>query len=183
MAHNPSTGDRRLAMQLAKTGNLLDLWFDSDWLESSARVEDECDGHVEAGLLMRDYAAQKQSSTPQSRQQMRLQSILFSELHLWMTSWGLGLSFEATYTHARQLIRQHLQHLSPEQLAWLDRLLTEDEQQLDPQQKPMRAQTIPWLAHLFTSDDWHALALTAAQTIANDILQISQSSQLPANHP
>jgi hypothetical protein len=37
----PPMDDRRLAEQLAKTGNLMDLCFDPDWLKETARIEDE----------------------------------------------------------------------------------------------------------------------------------------------
>jgi hypothetical protein len=178
MSHNRFTNDLKLAEQLAKTGNVMDLCSDPDWLEESARIEDECGGYVEAGTLMRDYVAQKKTSTPELRRQMRLQSILFTELHLWMTAWSLGGSFEATYTQARQVIRQHLQDISPQQRAWVEALLAEDEKGLTPEEKTVRAQTIPWLAQLFSDEDWQSLADTAAQAIAHDILHIGQQADV-----
>ena len=180
MSHMPPMDDRRLAEQLAKTGNLMDLCFEPDWLEDTARIEDECGGYVEVGILMRDYVAQKSSAAPELRQQMRLQSILFTELHHWMTAWDLGGSFEATYTQARQLIRQHLQDLSPPQQAWTDALLTEDEQGLEPTQKTVRSQAITWLSQLFSDQDWQTLADSAAQAIAQDVLHIAQHPITPA---
>ena len=76
---------------------------------------------------------------------VKLQSILFTELHAWMESWQLGLSFEATYTEARRLIRYRLQHLSPEQHIWVKTLLTTSEQTLASDQQPVHPQAIAML--------------------------------------
>jgi hypothetical protein len=42
--------DEILAQQLAKTGNLLDLFNDEAWLQETEAIEAECGGQVEAGL-------------------------------------------------------------------------------------------------------------------------------------
>ena len=107
--------ERRLAEQFAQTGNLMDLCASEDWLKELAQVEADCGGSVEAGLALREYAARLGAPTVQQLQMVKLHSTLFSELHAWMESWQLGLSFETTYTEARRLIRHRLQNLSSEQ--------------------------------------------------------------------
>jgi len=84
----------RLANQLTETGNIMDLCQDPAWLEETAQIERECGGYVEAGLLLREYAMSPQPVTLDQLQQVRLQSVLFAELHQWMSTWQLGLSFE-----------------------------------------------------------------------------------------
>ncbi|MEO1095993.1 MAG: hypothetical protein AAFX01_13950 [Cyanobacteria bacterium J06638_28] len=174
MSSSNPMDDRVLAAQWAKTGNLMDLCFDEAWLRAEAQGDGYEDGYIEAGPMMRDYVAHSQTVPPELRQQMRLQSILFTELQRWMTTWELGRSFEATYTQARQLIRQHLQQPTVEQKTWLEALLAEDDQSLNPEQKPVRAQAIAMLANLFTEADWEALATKAAQGMAQGVLQVRQ---------
>ncbi|MFQ4138101.1 hypothetical protein PGN35_017465 [Nodosilinea sp. PGN35] len=166
--------ERRLAEQFAQTGNLMDLCANEDWLKESAQVEADCGRNVEAGLALRDYAARSGSPTIEQLQMVKLQSILFSELRAWMEAWGLGLSFEATYTEARRLIRYHLQHLSLEQHAWAETVLTASEQDLASDQGPGRSQAIAMLSDLLTQEDWQILANTAAQGMAAGVLQMRQ---------
>ena len=179
MPENHPPEDRRLAEQLAKTGDLMDLCFDETWLRESAAVEEASGGYVEAGLMMREYVARSKTVLPEQIKQMRLQSILFTELQHWMSSWQLGLSFEATYTQARQLIRQHLQALTSEQQNWVDSLLAEDEQILEPGQKTIRSQAIAMLSQMFTQEDWQILADTAAQGMAEGVLQVRHLEAVP----
>jgi hypothetical protein len=162
--------ERRLAEQFAQTGNLMDLCASEDWLRGSVQVEADCGGNVEAGLALRDYVAGLGSPTIEQLQMVKLQSILFSELRAWMDSWQLGLSFEATYTEARRLIRHHLQHLSPEQQSWAKTLLTASEQDPDSDQESGRSQAIAMLGDLLTQEDWQTLANTAAQGMATRVL-------------
>jgi hypothetical protein len=166
--------ERRLAEQFAQTGNLMDLCAHEDWLKESAQVEADCGGRVEAGLALREYAARLGAPTVEQLQMIKLQSILFTELRAWMESWQLGLSFEATYTEARRLIRYRLQHLSPEQHAWVRTLFADPDRDLVSDQQPVRSQSIAMLGHLLTQEDWQILANTAAQGMAVGVLQMRQ---------
>ena len=163
----------RLAEQFAQTGNLMDLCANEDWLKESAQVEADCDGSVEAGLVLREYAARLGTPTIEQLQMVKLQSTLFSELRAWMESWQLGLSFEATYTEARRLIRYRLQHLRAEQHAWVRTLFADPNRDLADQQ-PVRSQAIAMLGDLLTQEDWQKLANTAAQGMAVGVLQMRQ---------
>lgn len=180
MPENSPMDDRRLAEQLAQTGDLMDLCFDEAWLRESAQIEHASGGYVEAGLMMRAYVDRSKMISPEQIRQMRLQSILFTELHRWMSSWQLGLSFEATYTQARQLMRHRLQTLIPEQQAWVGALLAEDKQALEPAQKSVRPQAIAMLSQMLTQEDWQVLANTAAQGMADGVLQVGRLEAGPS---
>jgi hypothetical protein len=164
----------RLANQLAETGNIMDLCQDPAWLEETAQIEKECGGYVEAGLLLRNYALNTPAVTLDQLQQVRLQSVLFAELHQWMSTWQLGLSFEKTYTQARQIVRQRLQHTTEEQSDWLKALVAEIEQKIPSEHAPVRAQTISWFRQVFTTDDWQQLAAIAAQEIYASVSQLER---------
>ena len=163
--------ERKLAEQWEKTGSLMDLCRDEAWMEEAARIEDECDGRVEAGLVMKAYAAAKYdpalSDVRQNmRRRMRLQSILFSELSLWIEEWDIGAAFEETYTEARRLVRAHLKQPSPDLSDWIEAVLEEDKQP-DDTDKPLRSQTRSQLALMMTDEDWETLAKVAANTAAD----------------
>lgn len=162
--------ERKLAEQWKKTGSFMDLCRDEAWLEEDARIEDECNGCVEAGSGMRAYAKAKYDPAladvrKDLRRKMRLQSILFSELDRWMKEWSIGAAFEETYTEARRLVREHLKQPSPTLLDWIEAVLEEDKQ-LDDADKPVRAQTRAQLSLMMTEQDWKRLAQVAANAAA-----------------
>ena len=95
------------------------------------------------------------------RRQMRLQSILFSELNRWMREWDIGAAFEETYTEARQLVRAHLKQPLPARSDWIDAVLEEDTQP-DDADKPVRSQTRAQLTLMMMDEDWKTLAQVAA---------------------
>jgi hypothetical protein len=164
--------DQTLAEQLAATGDIMDLCCNEAWVREAAQIEAECDGRIEAGIAMKDYAAAKYDDArndirKELRQQMRIQSILFSELRLWMEEWDIGISFEETYTAARQLLRAHLKNPTSDLNDWLVTLLAEDRQTQTLDNKPVRAQAREWLALMMTDSDWEALAQVAADAAAN----------------
>ena len=149
--------DAILAEQLRKTGNLMDLLNDDDWV----RAADEED-FVEAGLGLQPYVDLIQGASPEAlrrqRWYVRVLSILLPELKQWLESWQLGRSFEAVYMEAQQRLYRHLEQLTPEQQNWIEALLAEAEQAVPDEQKVVRAQAITWLAQLFSEEDWNALA-------------------------
>ena len=174
--------NRKLAEQLAKTGNLMDLCHDEAWIKEAARIEEKCNGQVEAGLVVQHYATAKYDDSRNdvrqaSRQQMRIQSILFSELQQWIQEWNIGLSFEETYTKARELVRRHLKNPDPELQNWLQSLLTEDTQVQEINNMPIRTQTRDKLAQMLTEEDWIVLAKAAAKSISAGVLQLGQTKQ------
>jgi len=169
--------DATLAAQYAQTGDLMDLCSTEAWLQESARLEDAVEGQAEAGAAMRDYTRAVQALTPEQaqnlRQQMRIQSILFTGLRRWMESWDLGASFEDTYTLARRLVRAHLAQPHPTQQTFLDRLLAEDSG-LAGSTPAQQQQAIFFLSEIFTPDDWQALAVAASQSMSSQVLRAGQ---------
>ena len=154
------------AEQYARTGNLMDLCNDEAWVREAARIEEECSGDIGAGVSMRGYEAWLQDLSleqqKQIRQEMRLQSILFSELYDWMQTWGLGVSFEETYTLARRLVRDRvseafrlyrLEETTSEQATWIEKLLAEDLQNSSGE-KLVRGETVTRLTEMLTLEDW-----------------------------
>jgi hypothetical protein len=162
--------DQRLAEQMAKTGNLMDLTYEDDWWEG-----DNWDGPIEAGVMAKPYVAYLDSLTPEQhrflRRRMRLFSILLPELQRWLQSWELGCSFEVVYTEARRRIYGHFQQPTVEQTDWIDGLIAEDDQNLPRSERTLRAQVIPMLSSILTQEDRQALADIAAQGMAQGVLQ------------
>jgi hypothetical protein len=162
--------DRTLAEQYARTGNLMDLCQSETWLRESAQIEDESRGNVEAGLSMKAYAEAIATLTPEQsqamRQQVKVQSMLFSGLQQWMQSWELGAGFEATYTIARRLIRQHLNEPAPEQKNAIDELLAM------PNDERLQEKRVALLSKMFSPEDWQTLAQSASQSISIRVLSI-----------
>jgi hypothetical protein len=167
--------DAILAEQLRKTGNLLDLLNDDDWVRNA----DEED-FVEAGLGLQPYVDLIQRASPEAlrrqRWYVRVLSILLPELKQWLESWQLGRSFEAVYMEAQRRLYKHLEQLTSEQQDWIEALLTEAEQAVPDEQKVIRAQATTWLAQLFTEEDWNAIAQAASQAIAHDIQHLAREA-------
>jgi hypothetical protein len=136
------------------------------------------EGQVEAGLAMKGYAQVVNSLTSeqsqQLRQQMKIQSILFTVLRQWMDSWNLGAGFDDTYTVARQIVRRHLKSPTPNQQAVIDELLSEDAQTSNLTQL-IRQKVMKLLSDMLTSEDWQALAEAASQSISLQVLNVKQN--------
>jgi hypothetical protein len=83
-----------------------------------------------------------------------------------MQSWGLGAGFEATYTSARRLIRQHLSEPTIEQeRAIADLLAMHDHGRLQEKR-------IALLSKMFRPEDWQTLARSVSQSIATRVLSV-----------
>lgn len=169
------------AEQLAKVNALLDAPCDEEWITETTRIEG--DGWIEAGIMMKPYVEYLKSRTPEQIRaqfrQMRIQSILMPELHDWMQSWGLGISFEAVYTEARRIVRRHLRQLTPAYEAWLDTLVAEDDQHLPMEERVLRSQVVALMSSLFTQDDWQTLADIAAHGMTQNVLGVAQVETTP----
>lgn len=176
--------EQRLADQLKKTGNLMDLTFDPQWLAESAAAEG--DGWVEAGVMARPYYTYLKSLTHEQHRSLRLQaqllSILLPELKQWITSWGLGLSFEPVHLAAQRTLYRQLRRLTEEHEDWIAALIDEHDRRLPSVEPSVRSQTPSILAQLFTGDDWRELADVAAAGMSQTVLQIPQAAldKIPA---
>ena len=96
-----------------------------------------------------------------------------------MQSWELGISFKAVHLEARRVLRRHLKQLTPEQEAWLDALVAEDDQNLSVEERTLRTQVVAMLSNLFTQGDWRTLADIAAQDMAKGVLQVAKVNAIP----
>ena len=175
--------DAILAEQLRKTGNLMDLLNDEAWVRDADADHASEEWTVEAGLGLQPCLELLKNAAPEALQQqrwtMRVLSVLLPKLKGWLESWQLGRSLEVVYLEAQKCLCSHLRNLTPEQTAWIEALLVEKEQALPDEQTVIRTQSVTILAQIFTSEDWQAIANAAAQAMANDILQMGQSSAVP----
>ncbi len=168
--------DSTLNAQYAQSGDLMDLCNSEAGLRESAQVGDE--DEVEAGLVMKEYRQQVSTltldQTQQLRQQMKVQSILFTALRHWMESWDLGAGFDDTYAIARRLVRNRLADPGPIQQSAIDRLLVED---IGPGSISQSAeqQAITILAEVFIPEDWQTMAEVASQSVALRVMNERQS--------
>lgn len=174
--------DQTLAEQLAKTGDMMDLARDKNWVRESAQIETECGGRIEAGLDMKAYAQAKYDDSlapvrQALRRQMRIQSILFVELERWMMEWDIGIAFEATYTEARERVRTHLKQPAPELAAWAEAVLIEADSTPPLSAQPARAQTRAQLLAMMTDEDWETLAQIAASAASASVLSVAKAEQ------
>jgi hypothetical protein len=152
------------------TRTLMDLCQTEAWLQESAQIEDDIGGNVEAGLSMKAYAQVIANLPPEQsqamRQQVKVQSMLFSGLQQWMQPWELGTGFEATYTIARRLVRQHLNEPTPEQQKAIDELLAM------PNDERLQEKRIALLSKMFTAANWQTMAQAASQSISTRVLSL-----------
>lgn len=176
----PPMDDPILAAQLAKVDELLYQPCDEAWIAETSRIEG--DGYIEAGPMVQPYVDRLKAASPEDfkrqRRYMRLLSILLPELKAWLQTWELGRSFEAVYTEAQRFTYEHLKQLTSEQEAWMEALLTEDEQK-PMEERVLRSQVVPMLSALFTQEDRQALADIAAQGMAEGVLQMVQVETTP----
>jgi len=163
--------ENQLTQQLEKTGNLMDLLNDSDWLQKNSAAADEETGFVEAGAGLSSYVEQLNQVSPEAfrvqKQQVKLLSILLPALHDWLKSWELGQSFEAVYAEAQRLVYGHLVEAMEIQSEWIETLLAADKQTAHVQVKGR-------LPEMLCQEDWQILAKVAAQDMETRILHRAQ---------
>jgi hypothetical protein len=170
--------EKELAQQLEKTGNLMDLLNDHDWLQKTAAAEAECTGYVEAGAGLQSYVQQLTRVSPdafsEQKRQVKLLSILLPSLHDWLASWELGLSFEAVYAEAQRLVYGHLVQATATKAAWIEEVLAECDRGLAATEKGGQIRVKEKLAEILRQEDWQVLAKVAAQDMEKQILQRAQ---------
>lgn len=176
--------DATLTQQLAKTGDLMDLFNDEMWLQEALDENAEYDGPVEAGLALKPYVEALAKVPPEAfrrqRHQVEVLSILLPELDTWLQSWNLGRSFEAVQLEVHRRLYGHMKRLIVEQADWIEALLAEAKQRLPIEQRTVRAQTTAVLAQLFTQDDWVAFSDIAATEITQGVMQARQQVSMVA---
>lgn len=165
--------------QYEKTGNLMDLLKDPDFMREMVQAEDECMGMIGAGFPA--YSYDSPPVDPEKLQlamkKVRLKSILFTELRVLISSADLGAGTEAAITEGRRLIRKQLGQLTAEQQSFFDALVEEDALKLEEQ--PLRAQVKAKLYSLLPPADWNAIleaATNALQTQWVECIECAKSA-------
>jgi hypothetical protein len=95
--------------------------------------------------------------------QVRLQSILFGELEVFMERANLGAGTEAAIAEARKRIRQQLSQLTEEQQGFFDAVVAEE--QLPASKRSLRPQHQSKLHSFLTPVDWEAIGKAASEAI------------------
>jgi hypothetical protein len=154
---------------------------DEKGLRASVEIEARFGGDVEAGVWLTNRhsdAVAEPEKVEAMLQAMRLQSILFTELRTWMTSWNLGVGLESAIICARSIIRQHLERCSEEQQAYFEALLAEDKTSVE--YPVLRQQVTSYLQQMLTPEDWQTIAQVASRSIEQQVLGVQQPQPLPA---
>ncbi len=145
--------DEMLRRQYEQTGDLLDILDNPTVQAEMVRLESEYD---EIGAGFPAYSRNPKPVAPAQAKavihKVRLQSMVLSELAELIQSVNLGAGTEAAITEGRRRIRQHLADLGDEQQAYFDALVDED--QLQPLEKPLRAQLKSVIHSLLSASDW-----------------------------
>jgi hypothetical protein len=164
--------------QYEKTGNLMDLMRDPNFLREMVQAEDECGGTIGAGFPA--YSYDSQPVDPEkfrlAMQKVLLQSILFTELRLLISSADLGIEMEeAAILEGRRRIRQQLKQLTIEQQSFFDALMEEDSLKLE--YKPLRSQVKAKLYSLLSPNDWSAILEAATNALQNQWVECMESAK------
>lgn len=169
--------EQKLRQQYEQTGNLLDAFKDSDFLQDMIQAEEACEGEIGAGFAA--YSQHPKPVTPAQAKavirKVRLQSMVLSEFAELIQSVNLGAGTEAAIIEGRRRIRQHLADLSSEQQAYFDALVDED--QLQPLEKPLRAQLKSVIHSLLSASDWSAIGQAATDAIHNQWAEFTRGSK------
>lgn len=167
--------EQKMAEQLKKSGNLMDLTSDPEWLAEA----DDDDGWAEAGVATIPYANYLKSLTPKHHRSLRFQTqlvmILLPELRDWIETWGVGSSSDAVFAASKTILYRHLKQFMEEKKEWIEALVEEDSKHLPMEERSVRSQTISTLSQLFTSNDWEELATVASQEISQTVRQVQRT--------
>ncbi len=170
--------DRRFREQYEKTGDLMDLMRDHDFLREMVQAEDECMGMIGAGFPA--YSYDSQPVDPEklrlAMQKVRLKSILFTELKSLIGSADLGAEMEeAAILEGRMRIRQQLKQLTAEQQSFFNALVEEDS--LNLEHKPLRSQAKAKVYSLLSPNDWSAILEAATNALQNQWVECMESAK------
>ncbi|MEO0405936.1 MAG: hypothetical protein AAF289_01160 [Cyanobacteria bacterium P01_A01_bin.135] len=149
------------------------LQYDQAWLEEAIadEVNHDCDVQVGGKPTSMTPPAIDPVQLQQQLQQVRLQSMLFGELRGILERSNLGAGTEAAMTLGRQLIRERLSHLSPQQQKAVKVLLTPNHGSPPPEVNQL-------LCSLLNLGDWQSIAQSATDAIEARLL-----SQVTLNLP
>ena len=144
--------------------------YDTAWLEAAVQTETKAGCDIQVGGAVSSSTPSIAPSELQAQlKQVRLQSLLFGELHALLEDSGLGAGKDAAFTEGRQLIRERLQHLSSEQQRYFEALIAENE--ASAQDSPLRIQLRQVLCSLLNETDWQQIAQVAMGSIQAHFFQ------------
>jgi hypothetical protein len=169
--------ERQLQQQIEQTGDLMDVLHNPSILAELIQIEEEHEGDIGAGFPA--YTHDPKPVTPKQviamRRQVRLQSIVLSELAEMIERINLGVGREAAIVESRRRIRQRLGNLTGEQQIYFDALVDED--QLQTENKPIRAELKSVLRGLLSQADWDDIGRVATESIQAQWTEYFQTSQ------
>jgi hypothetical protein len=165
---------QRVHEEYEKTGNLIGLFTDHEFLREMVTAEDECE---EIGAGFPAYSYNPQPVDPEQMKaaihKVRLLSLLFVELKAMMNQANLGAGTEAAILEARRRIHEKLEYLSTEQRSFFDALVAEDLS--TPPNKPIHDQLRTKIVSLLSGDDWDAIGQEAANALQIHFLEFLES--------
>lgn len=169
--------EETLRQQYEQTGDLLDILKDPTTMQEIMRLEAEC-GDIGAGFSA--YSRYPKPVMPTqaaaAMRKVRLQSMVLSDLAELIQSVNLGVGTEAAIAEGRRRIRQRLAHLTDTEQAYFNALVDED--QLQPSDKPLRAQLKSVIHSLLSTSDWSAIGQAATDIIQNQWTEFTQRSKI-----
>jgi hypothetical protein len=168
--------DKRLREHYEKTGDLMSILRDPDVLREMVKAEEGCT--IGAGFPAYTYDAPPvdPEKLRLAMQKVRLQSILFTELRILISSAELGPEMaESAILEGRRRIRQQLSHLTVEQQSFFDALVEEDSLKLEYQ--PLRSQVKAKLYSLLSPNDWSAILEAATNALQNQWVECMESAK------
>lgn len=145
--------------------------YDEAWLLEAVQIEAEtgCDVQIGGDATHSILPSIDPTQLQAQLNQVRLQSMLFSELRILLNQANLGSGTEAALTEGRQLVRARLQHLTPQQQQYFEALIAEDATLSE--NKPLRTQLGQVLCSLLSQSDWQQIALSAMRSIQTHLLE------------
>lgn len=143
--------------------------YDEAWLRQAVQAEAalECDLQV-GGKPATALSVAWPQLQPQL-DQVKILSLLFSELRALLREANLGAGAEAALIKGRLLIQRQLSHLSSEQQAYFDALILEETSASED--RPLRSQLTSVLCQMLSPADWQEIAQAAMTSIQAQILQ------------
>jgi len=150
--------------------------YNTAWLQEAVQIEVQADCDIQiSGKASGSTLSSEGSKTiapaqlQAQLQQVRVQSLLFSELRIILEKADLGSGIETALTKGRQLIRARLKQLTSEQHEYFVALIAEDEGASED--KPLRMQLRQVLCSFLSQTDWQQIAQVAMGTIQTHLLQ------------
>jgi hypothetical protein len=143
--------------------------YDETWLRDAVRLEAQSEQDVQIGVQSPHPLLIKPTQLRSQLRQVKILSMLFSELRYLLEQANLGSGTEAAFVQGRQLIQTRLSQLGLDQQKYFEALFAEQEANLA--EKPLRSQLHQRLCSLLTESDWQEIAQAAMSSIQAHLLE------------